>query len=306
VEDSYRELGLNTAIVPPRIRVDMERYNANMLVMPAYLTGMDALGTKLVTIHSENSKFNLPTVIGTIILNNPKTGVPMAILDGTYITAMRTGAAGAVAAKYLSRENSSTATIIGTGVQGRSQMIALCEVRPIEKIFVFDVDGKRCEQYVGEMRKRIDVEVVRTDNLEEAVRHSDIVVTATTSSDPIIKGDWVVDGCHITGIGSHSPDARELDENVIAKASKIVLDTWDAMNVGDIAYPISKGLLKEGDIYSDIGTIVAGKKPGRESPEEITIFKSVGTAAADVSTALRAYKLAQKRRVGKSVSLWWV
>jgi len=264
VEDSYRELGLNTAIVPPRIRVDMERYNANMLVMPAYLTGMDALGTKLVTIHSENSKFNLPTVIGTIILKDPKTGVPMAILDGTYITAMRTGAAGAVAAKYLSREDSSTATIIGTGVQGRSQMIALCEVRQIKKVFVFDVDGKRCEQYVGEMRKRIDVEVVRTDSLEEAVRHSDIVVTATTSSDPIIKGDWVVDGCHITGIGSHSPDARELDENVIAKASKIVLDTWDAMNVGDIAYPISKGLLKEGDIYSDIGTIVAGKKPGRD------------------------------------------
>jgi len=306
VEDSYRELGLKTAIVPPRIRIDMESYNGNILVMPAYLTGMGALGTKLVTTHLENSKFNLPTVMGTIILNDPKTGVPMAILDGTYITAMRTGAAGAVAAKYLSREDSSTVTIIGTGVQGRSQLICLCEVRQIKKVFAFDVDAKRCEQYVGEMKKRIDAEVVKTDNLQEAVRQSDIVVTATPSSDPIIKGDWVLEGCHVTGIGSHSPDARELDENVITKASKIVLDTWDAKKVGDIAYPISKGLLKEEDIYSDIGTIVAGKKPGRTSPKEITIFKSVGTAVADVSTALRTYQLAQKRRVGKSVNLWGV
>jgi alanine dehydrogenase len=306
VEDSYREFGLNTAIVPPRIRIDMESYNGNILVMPAYLTGMDALGTKLVTTHLENSKFSLPTVIGTIILNDPKTGVPMAILDGTYITAMRTGGAGAVAAKYLSREDSSTVTIIGTGVQGRSQLIALCEVRRIRKVFAFDVDRKRCEQYVGEMKKRLDAEVVKTDNLQEAVHQSDIVVTATPSPDPVIKGDWVMEGCHITGIGSHSPDARELDENVITKASKIVLDTWDAKKVGDIAYPISKGLLKEEDIYSDIGTIVAGKKPGRTSPKEITVFKSVGSAVADVSTALRTYQLAQKRRVGKSVNLWGI
>jgi len=201
VEDSYRELGLNTAIVPPRIRVDMERYNANMLVMPAYLTGMDALGTKLVTIHSENSKFNLPTVIGTIILNNPKTGVPMAILDGTYITAMRTGAAGAVAAKYLSREDSSSVTIIGTGVQGRSQLMALREVRPIERVFAFDADKKRCQEHANEMKKRVRVEITSVDNVENAVRRSDIVVTATSSSDPVLKGDWIPEGCHITGIG---------------------------------------------------------------------------------------------------------
>jgi alanine dehydrogenase len=306
VEDSYREFGLNTAIVPPRIRIDMAAYNGNILVMPAYLSGMDALGTKLVTTHLDNWKFNLPTVLGTIILNNPKTGVPKAILDGTYITAIRTGAAGAVAAKYLSREDSSTVTIIGTGVQGRSQLIALCEVRQIDKVLAFDADRGRCEQYVGEMKKRIDAEIARTDNLEDAVRESDIVVAATSSSDPIVKGDWVMEGCHVTGIGSHSPDARELDENLITKASKIVLDTWDAKKVGDLAYPISKGLLKEEDIYSDIGTIVAGKKPGRTSPKEITVFKSVGTAVADISTALRTYQLAQKRGVGKSVNLWGV
>jgi alanine dehydrogenase len=116
VEDSYRELGLDTATVPPRIRIDIERYNANILVMPAYLAGLDALGTKLVTTHLENSKLNLPTVIGTIVLNDPRTGAPIAILDGTYITAMRTGAAGVIAAKYLSRDDSSTITVVGTGV----------------------------------------------------------------------------------------------------------------------------------------------------------------------------------------------
>jgi alanine dehydrogenase len=272
--------------------------------MPAYLRSMDALGTKLVTTHLENSKFNLPTVIGTIILNDPETGIPIAILDGTYITAMRTGAAGAVGAKYLSREDSSTVTIIGTGVQGRSQLIALCEVRPIEKVFAFDVDKKRCQDYVKEMKKRVNAEISSIENVEDAVGRSDIVITATPSKDPVLKGDWIVEGCHITGIGSHSPDARELDENVITKASKIVLDTWDAKKVGDLAYPISKGLLKEQDIYSDIGTIVAGKKPGRTSSKEVTIFKSVGTAVADVSTALRSYRLAKRLGIGKSIDLW--
>lgn len=303
VEDSYREVGQGTAVLPPRLRIDMERYNGNILIMPAYLTGMDALGTKLVTTHLDNSKFNLPTVIGTIILNDPKTGIPVAILDGTYITAMRTGAAGAVAAKYLSREDTSTVTIVGTGVQGRSQLIALCEVRRIERVFAFDIDRKRCEEYVDEMRKRINAEIAKTDDLQKAVRMSDIVVTATPSSDPIIKGEWIAEGCHVNGIGSHSPDARELDENVITKASKIVLDTWDATKVGDISYPISKGLFREEDIYSDIGTIVAGKKPGRTSAQEITVFKSVGTAVADVSTAFRAYQLAKERGIGTPIDL---
>jgi alanine dehydrogenase len=267
------------------------------------LASMDALGTKLVTTHVKNSEFNLPTVIGTIILNDPKTGIPIAILDGTYITAMRTGAAGAVAAKYLSREDASTVTIVGTGVQGRSQLIALCEVRQIKRVFAFDIDRKRCEEYVGEMKKRIRAEIAKADTLQEAVRASDIVVTATPSSNPIVKGEWIMEGCHVTGIGSHTPDARELDENIMTRASKIVLDTWDARKVGDVAYPISKGLLREEDIYGDIGTIVAGKKPGRTSAKEITVFKSVGTAVADVSTAFRAYQLAKERGIGKSIDL---
>ncbi len=303
VEDSYREVGLETAIVPPRLRIDMERYNGNILIMPAYLTSMDALGTKLVTTHIDNSKLNLPTVMGTIILNDPKTGIPIAVLDGTHITAMRTGAAGAVAAKYLSREDASAVTIVGTGVQGRSQLIALCEVRQIRRVFAFDINERKCEEYVVDMKKRIGAEVTKTDSLQEAVRASDIVVTATSSSSPIVKGEWVMEGCHVTGIGSHSPDARELDENVMTKASKIVLDTWDARKVGDVAYPISKGLLREDDIYSDIGAIVAGKRPGRTSAKEITVFKSVGTAVADVSTAFRAYQLARERGIGEYIDL---
>jgi ornithine cyclodeaminase/alanine dehydrogenase len=306
VEDAYREGGLKTAVIPPRIRIDMERYKGNILIMPAYLTAMGALGTKLVTTHLDNSKFNMPTVIGTIILNDPKTGFPIAIMDGTYITATRTGAAGAVAAKYLSRKEASTVTIVGTGVQGRSQAIGLCEVRRIKKLLAFDADQKRCEQYVDEMNKLIDVEIVRTDNLEKAVRDSDIVVTATPSSNPVVKGEWLAEGCHVTGIGSHSPDARELDENVFRRASKVVLDTWDAKRVGDINYPISKGMLEEKDLYGEIGEIVAGKKAGRTSDKEITVFKSVGTAMVDVSTAFRAYQNAMAKGVGKSIDLWGI
>jgi alanine dehydrogenase len=306
VEDAYREIGSNTARVPTRIRVDMEAYNGNILVMPAYLSGMDALATKLVTTHLDNPRLNLPTVVGTIIVHDPKTGLPLAIMDGTYITAMRTGAAGAVAARYLSREDSSTVTIVGTGVQGRSQLIALCEVRKIQKAFAFDSDPERCKDYVEEMKKRVTATVSQVTNLQDAVGESDIIVTATPSFQPVVKGEWIKEGCHLTGIGSHSPDARELDENVITKASKVVLDTWDAKKVGDIAYPISKGLFKEEEIYSDIGTIIAGKKPGRTSPTEITVFKSVGTAVIDVATAFKAYNLAAKKGVGRPVDLWGV
>jgi len=303
VENAYREVGLGTVVVPSRLRLDMDRYAGNMLVMPAYLAGVNALGTKLVTTHLNNHKLGLPTVIGTIILNDPENGLPIAILDGTYITAIRTGAAGAVGAKYLSREDASTATIAGTGVQGRAQIVALTEVRRIKKVFAYDVDTERCREFVEEMKNHVNSDFAVTDNLENAVRESDIVVTATTSSKPIIKGEWLSSGCHVTGIGSHTPDARELDEEVMKKASKIVLDTWDAKKVGDLSYPISKGILREEDIYSDIGAIVAGRKPGRASAEEITVFKSVGTAVADVSSAFRTYQLAKLMGIGSSIDL---
>jgi alanine dehydrogenase len=306
VEEAYREMGSGTAKLPSRTRIDMEAYKGNMLIMPAYLTGIDALGTKLVTTHLDNANRNLPTVMGTVILHDPKNGLPLAIMDGTYITAMRTGAAGAVAAKYLSREDSSTVTIIGTGVQGRSQLIALYEVRKVRKVYAFDSDRKRCLDYILEMKKRVKADITEATDLQDAVRHSDIAVTATPSFEPVLKGEWLAQGSHVTGIGSHSPDARELDENVITRASKLVLDTWDAKTVGDIAYPVSKGLFKEEQIYTDIGAIVAGKKPGRASPDEITVFKSVGTAVADVSTAFKAYELASKRGIGKHVNLWGI
>jgi alanine dehydrogenase len=306
VEEAYRELGLGSAKVPSRIRIDMEAYKGNILIMPAYLTAMDALGTKLVTTHLDNAKINLPTVMGTVILHDPRSGLPLAVMDGTYITAMRTGGAGAVAAKYLSREDSSAVTVIGTGVQGRSQLIALTEVRTIRKVYAFDSDRSRCLDYIVEMEKRVKVPITEATNLQNAVRESDIVITATPSFEPVLRGGWLKGGCHVTGIGSHSHDARELDDDVITRASKVVLDTWDAKTVGDIAHPISKGLFKEEQIYSDIGAIVAGKKLGRTSAEEITVFKSVGTAVADVSTAHKAYTLALKKRIGKRVDLWGV
>jgi alanine dehydrogenase len=304
VEDGYREVGFGTAVVPSRLSVEMSRYGGNLLVMPAYLSGSNALATKLVTTHLDNHKSGLPTVIGTIILTDPENGRPLAILDGTYLTAIRTGAAGAVGAKYLSRENASTATIAGTGVQGRAQILCLAEVRKIRKVFACDVDPERRRRFVEEMKKRVHSDFVAVDNLENAVRESDIVVTATTSSEPVIKGQWLSPGCHVTAIGSHTPSARELDEEVMKRASKIVLDTWDAKTVGDLAYPISTGVLSEDDIYSDIGTIVAGRKQGRASAGEITVFKSVGTAVADVSSAFRTYQLARLKGIGSSIDLW--
>jgi alanine dehydrogenase len=285
--------------MPTRLRIDVEKYNGNTLIMPAYLSQLNALGTKIVSIYQNNKKYDLSTTMGIIIINDPETGFPKAIMDGTYITALRTGAAGAVASKYLSRKDASIATIIGAGVQGSSQLMGLCEVRDIKRVYISDINQKMCKDYIRSMDKQYNIEFIVTKNLEKSVRESDIIITATSSSDPVFKEEWINEGCHITGIGSHSPNTREIDENIFIRNPKIVLDTWDAKDVGDIAFPIHKGILKIEDIYGEIGEIVVGKKKGRVTDEEITIFKSVGMAITDVSTASMTYKIAKEAKIGK-------
>jgi ornithine cyclodeaminase/alanine dehydrogenase len=300
VENGYREKGKGAVVIPPRTAIEIARYNGFIHFMPAYLSDIDALAVKIVTTHVDNPKRNLPTVAATIIVYDPSNGTPLAIMDGTYITAMRTGAAGAVAAKYLARKDAANVTIVGTGVQGRSQLIGLCHVRNVKKVFAHDVDQKRCQEYVTEMKKSLKVDIAQVQSLQRAVEDSDIVVTASTSRTPVIMGDWLREGCHVSGFGSHTPETRELDENVMKRSSRIVLDTIEAKSCGDIAYPLSKNMISERDIC-EIGDIVVGKKVGRTSTSEITVFKSVGTAILDASVSARTYQLAKEKGIGRTL-----
>jgi ornithine cyclodeaminase/alanine dehydrogenase len=305
VEDGFRQLAAGKVAMPQRPTIRVPEYKATINVMPAYIGGMDALGLKMVSGYLDNpSRFGLPTVQATILLNDAKTGKAIAVMDGTFITAMRTGAASGVATKYLARSDSSTVGLIGAGAQSRTQLMAVCEARKISAAKVFSPREESRKKFAKEMDESLGMEVEPVVSAKDAVEGADVICTASTSKTPVVSSDWVDEGVHINGIGSHSPDARELDSETVARA-KLVVDTREAAlkEAGDILIPISEGRIGEGHIYAELGDLVAGRKPGRQNPKEVTIFKSQGLAVEDVSTALEVYRLAESRGVGKNVAM---
>lgn len=301
VEGGFREMGLGNIEMPPRVYLHFEK--GVLIAMPAYIKTLDAAGLKVVTVHPENpSKQNLPAVIARIILNDPAKGEPLAIMDGTYITALRTGAAGAVGIKYLSRKDAKTAAIIGLGVQGRSQLLGLCEVRDIETVKAFDAVAAARKAYAESMAKEVGVDIKAVDSVEEAARGSDIIITCTPSPTPFLMGDMLESGVHISAIGADTSAKRELDTGVMTKVDKLVVDFKpQAFVVGDFAVPLEEGTIKKEDVYAELGEIVTGSKAGRTSDEEITLFKATGLAIQDVGTAHKVYQLAKQRGIGKEI-----
>jgi len=286
VEEAFRNLGLGNAVMPLRTIIPIEEFNGAVLIMPSYIKGLNALATKIVTFYPDNARFKLPVVNAYVIVNNPKTGVVEAVIEANHLTAMRTGAVSGVATKYLARDDAKILAIIGCGVQARTQLWAVATVRGIEKVNVYDVDEGRKEEFAREMRRRLQIEVIPTGSAEEAVREADIVVTATTSSSPVISYEWIKPGTHINAIGAFRPDMREIDSKTILNA-KVVVDLKEAAlkEAGDIIIPIQEGLISINHIYAELSDLVLKKKPGRTSNSEITVFKSVGLAIQDSSVA---------------------
>jgi alanine dehydrogenase len=303
VESAFKEMALSNIEMPPRVYLHFERYNGVLIAMPAYIKPLDAAGLKVVTVHPDNpKKHGLPAVIARIILNDPSKGEPLAIMDGTYITAMRTGAAGAVAAKYLSRKDAKTVAIIGCGVQGRAQLLGLCEVRRIECVKVYDIIPSARRRYVKEMREKTGIDILEAKSVEEAVKGADIIVTCTPSQQPFLSGDILEFGVHVSAIGADTAAKRELETSVLTRVDKIVVDFKpQAFIVGDFAIPLKEKAIIEEDIYAEMGEIIAGMKPGRESDDEITLFKATGLAIQDVGTAYKVYQLAKDRGVGREI-----
>jgi alanine dehydrogenase len=302
VENAFAEMGKGNIEMPARVYLHFEEHNGVLIAMPAYMPGLNAAGTKLVTVHPNNrQKYDLPAVIARIVLNSPENGVPLAIMDGTYITALRTGAAGATGIKFLSREDSKVAGICGLGVQGRSQLMGLMEVRPdIEKVKVYDIMSEAVDGFVAELSEQYrNVEFVKADSPEEAATDSDIVITCTPSPEAFMSGEWLKPGCHVSAIGADTGTKRELETSVIQKCDKLVVDFIpQAFVVGDFRVPKEEGVITEENIYAELGEIVAGIKAGREDPEEITLFKATGLAIQDVGTASKVYQLAKEKGAG--------
>ena len=303
VEQAFAELSNGSAVLP--LRIGITPPDGVSLYMPAYLKKMEALACKVVTVYKNNpAKHNLPTTIGKVLLQDPETGDVICIMNGGYLTAVRTGAVSGVATKYLARkDNGQVVGILGAGVQAKMQLWAVCEARNISKAYVYDVSEAASDAFIKEMASKLNLEIIKATNPEDLLK-ADILCTATSSPTPLFDGNKVKEGTHINGIGSHSPTARELD-SAIVKRSKFIGDSKEACfkEAGDIMIPLNAGEIPEDHFYAELGEIITGKKQGRINDKEITLFKSNGLAIQDAATAKLVYEKALKAGIGIQVEI---
>ncbi len=299
VEKAFRFSGKGKAEMPPKIYVHLEKYNGDFRAMPAYLEGLKRCGIKWVNVHPGNRRKNLPTVMAIIILSDPSNGLPLCIMEGTYATALRTGAAGAVAAKYLAKKNSQKVALVGCGIQAKTQLVGLNKLFKIKEVKVWGPERKEARTFKKEMQKLIPSKIELSDSVKSCVKDADIIVTTTPSRKPLVRLEWITEGAHINAIGADAKGKQELAPEILKKA-KVVVDAWgQAFHSGEINVPLSKGQITKKDIYADIGEIAAGEKKGRTKEKELTVFDSTGLAVQDIAIADLVYKKAKKLKIKK-------
>ena len=248
-------------------------------------------------------KFGLPTIQGVIVLCDAEQGRPLAVLDSIEITALRTGAATAVAARHLARPDSKVATVAGCGVQGRVQLRALAEVLPLERVYAFDRDEARAADFAREMSHELTAEVMPARDLRGAAGTSDVCVTCTPSRHPILERGDVQHGTFVAAVGADNPVKQEIDP-ALMQSSKIVVDILEqCAAIGDLRHALEARAVTRADVHAELGEIVAGRKPGRTSAEEIIIFDSTGTALQDVAAAALVYERALRSGTGLRLNL---
>ncbi len=275
-------------------------HEGDLRIMPCYIRSMEEAGVKCVNVHPQNPlEHKLPTVMAVIELVDPKTGFPQAVMDGTLITDMRTGAAAGVATKYLAKPDSEVLGIIGAGKQACTQLMALNEVMDIKKAKVFCRTCSTRTNFAKTASKTYGFDVEAVETPEKAVKDADVVVTTTPSRKPLIKADWISPGTHINAMGADAPSKQELETRLLLK-SKIIIDSWDqASHSGEINVPVSQNILKRKDIHAKLGDVIIGNATGRKG-DEITIFDSTGLAVQDVVTAGLIYRRAKEKGIGTS------
>jgi alanine dehydrogenase len=297
VEEAFRQHGLKKVQMPPKLYLFFKKHNGDLRTMPAYLEEQDITGVKIVNVHPDNPKKGLPTVMALVILNSTETGAPVAIMDGTYLTDMRTGAAGGVAVKYLARKNSKIVGFVGTGNQAKTQLLGINEVIDIEEVKATSTSEKGTLAFKDEMEKRIGCDITPKKSIRE-VCDCDILVTTTPSREPIVMNEWIAEGTHINAIGADAPGKEELDPDILKRARIVVDDIPQASHSGEVNVPLSKKLIMEKDICCEIGEVVAGRKKARTKDSDITVFDSTGLAIQDVATADMVYRKALKANIG--------
>ena len=302
VESAFADHGRGETRMPAKLYLDLPERGGDFRAMPAYIPSLNAAGVKWVSVYAGNPKRGLPSVIAVLILSDPDTSEPLAVMDATYITLMRTGAAGGVAAKYLSRKDSTVLALIGAGVQSHSQFEAIRLVRPIRAVRLFDPTPAAIEAFRRQYAKS-GAEIVVCPSIEEAMKGADIVATTTPSRAPIVLRPMVADGTHINAIGADAVGKQELEVKILKDARVFIDDEEQAFHSGEVNVPLSEGSLAPGDIEGSLGAVVAGVQVGRREASDITVFDSTGLAVQDIASARAVFDRAVAEGVGKMLPL---
>ena len=303
---AYAALSDGSAIVPNRTRLPVEPHQALSLFMPAYLQSPtdEALAIKVVSLFPENPAKGLAYIQAAVLVLDPQTGRTLALLEGSTLTAIRTGAGSGAAIDILARPDSAVVAIFGAGVQGRTQLEAACTARQIERVYVYNPTREKAERFAEELAGKgpIPTDIQIADTSQQAVGEADIICTATPATQPVFDDADLKPGVHISAVGAYTPSMQEVSPQTLARAT-LAVDSYTTIEeeAGDLVQAIRAGAIQASDIHAELGEIVLGKKPGRTTETEITCFKSVGNAIQDAVAAQLALKNAATLQLGQQV-----
>jgi ornithine cyclodeaminase len=306
MKDAYASLSNRTAVSPLRTHLPIPSHNALSLFMPAYMKSDsgEALAVKVVSLFPNNPTRGLTYIQAAVLVLESDTGRAIALLEGSALTAIRTGAASGAAIDLLARKDSKVVAIFGAGIQGRTQLEGACTARQIETAFIYDLSPEKAKVFAEEMAGRYPIlkDLRVATSPKEAIINADIICTATTSSQALFDDKDVKSGTHISGVGAYTSEMQESPVETVARA-RIIVDSYATVmdEAGDIVKAIRAGLIKETDIHAEIGEIISGKRTGRQSDDEITFFKSVGNAVQDAAAAQLALTNARAMKLGVEV-----
>jgi len=305
VAEGFSKLAEGKVNVPPIVRIDVPEFNGEVDIKTAYIEGIDSFAIKIAAGFLDNYKLGLPTGSGMMVLVSAKTGIPESILlDNGYLTDVRTGIAGAIAAAYLARKDIKTAGVIGSGAQARFQMRGLKLVRNFKRLFVFGLISEQVDGYISEMTSEFGIEVIKASSVEQVVRQSDVVVTTTPSRKPYLKAEWLHPGLHITCMGADSEYKQELYADVFARTQKIVCDRkLQALKLGELHHALDEGIITNESDIIELGELTLNKKAGRQTDEEITICDLTGVGVQDTAIALLAFQQAKIKGLGLDLNV---
>lgn len=291
--------------IPLRANIPVNEYNGNSLYMYGYVPNSNALGVKLVSVYPNNPKMGISACPALVVMQNAKTGEVNCLMDGTYLTRLRTGALSGAASELLARKNSEIFALIGCGGQAECQLDAVLSIRDIKEVRVYSRNKENTKKFVEKVSKGKSQKFIVCDNSDEAINNADIITAVTTSNEPVFDGKKVKEGCHINGVGSYTPEMSEIDENVVCRAGKIIVDTLDGTinETGDFLKPIAKGLFSKEKITGELGELVNKKCSGRDNDKELTFFETTGSAVFDLVTAQKLYELAKEKNIGQYIEI---